>query len=241
MYQIDVASAAATLPTPNPAGTPGYFTDGNLLTGVEPTIVPADFMNMLMMEIVNVITASGLTLSKTSYNQLLQALNTTFASKLQIQNNSLIYSNGGGAANAYTASYTPAVTTLVDGMILSFRAVANNTGAATFSPDGLTARPILGGAHSPLQGGELVTNGKVELMYHAGLTSWVLLGCTGGAAQVGSATQSQHAATYSQAQTLANNALTQAQTLINTATTQLQTQITSTAVPASQQYFIGQF
>ncbi|TCK36739.1 hypothetical protein B0G84_5752 [Paraburkholderia sp. BL8N3] len=74
MFQTDQSTAVATLPTPAAQGTPGYFTNGNPGAGVPPTILDADFMNMLMMEILNVITAAGLTPSKTSYNQLLAAI-----------------------------------------------------------------------------------------------------------------------------------------------------------------------
>lgn len=137
-----------------------------------------------------------------------------FATQAQVQNNNLVYVAGGGTANAHTATYTPAVTALTDGMVLEFKAANANTGAATFSPNGIAANPIVGGAHSALQGGEIAAGGMVELMYHAGLASWVLLGCTGGALQVGTATQSQHAVTLAQAQAI--------------------------GTPAMQQYFFGQ-
>lgn len=136
-----------------------------------------------------------------------------FATQVQVQNNSLAYAAGGGSANAYTATFTPAVTALTDGMVLEFQATAANTGASTFAPNGLAAKPIIGGAHSALQGGEITVGGKVELMYHLGLTSWVLLGCTGGALQVGAAVQSNQAVTLAQATAL---------------------------VPVMQQYYFGQ-
>lgn len=74
MFQTDQASAVLTLPAPVAAGTPGYFTNGNPVTGIAPTILDADFMNMVMMELTNVVTAAGLTPSKTVYNQLLTAI-----------------------------------------------------------------------------------------------------------------------------------------------------------------------
>ncbi|MQA39062.1 hypothetical protein [Rugamonas aquatica] len=116
----------------------------------------------------------------------------------QVQNNGLCYAVDAGAANAYAAAYSPAVTVLTDGMVLEFKAANANTGTATFSPDGLAVKAIIGGAHAPLQGGEIVAGGEVELMWHATLNSWVLLGCTGGALQVGAATQSRHAVSLSQ-------------------------------------------
>lgn len=130
-------------------------------------------------------------------------------SKAQVQSNGICYAVDTGAANAYAATYSPTVTTLTDGMVLEFKAANANTAAATFSPNGLTANTIVGGAHAALQGGEIVAGGMVELMWHATLNSWVLLGCTGGALQVGTATQSQHAVTLAQAQSMGTTALQQ--------------------------------
>ncbi len=125
------------------------------------------------------------------------------ASQDQVQSNVLRYASDTGAANAYAATFTPAITKLVDGMVLEFQANNANTGASTFAPNGLSAKPIIGSAHSALQGGEIVAAGKVELMYHSGLSSWVLLASTGGAVQVGTGTQSNHAVTLAQATALA--------------------------------------
>lgn len=78
MFQIDVASAAASLPAPAPAGTPGFFTEGNPATGVAPTVVSGDFLNMVMMELLNVVLGAGLAPSKTDHGQLLEALRAMF-------------------------------------------------------------------------------------------------------------------------------------------------------------------
>jgi hypothetical protein len=73
MFKIDQPTAAAALPTPAASGTQGYFTNGT--PGVTPaTVVDADFMNMIMMELTNVVVAGGQTPSKTAYNQLLLAI-----------------------------------------------------------------------------------------------------------------------------------------------------------------------
>jgi hypothetical protein len=49
----------------------------------------------------------------------------------------------GGSADAITATYSPAVAALTDGLTLQFRAsAANATTTPTFSPNGLTAHPI---------------------------------------------------------------------------------------------------
>lgn len=79
MFKVDDVTAATTLPTPAAPGTQGFFTDGSPGTGVPATILRADFMNMVMMELINVVTAAGLTPSKTAYDQLLTAINSLAA------------------------------------------------------------------------------------------------------------------------------------------------------------------
>jgi hypothetical protein len=79
MFQTDQPTAANTLPTPATAGTQGFFTNGNPASGVAATIVDADWLNMVQQELINIITAVGLTPSKTTYNQVLQAIRTISA------------------------------------------------------------------------------------------------------------------------------------------------------------------
>lgn len=74
MFQIDNSTAVAAIPAPTPAGSAGYFTDGNPTTGVSATILPAEFMNMLMMENMNILAAAGIAPAKGQYNQLALAI-----------------------------------------------------------------------------------------------------------------------------------------------------------------------
>lgn len=68
---------------------------------------------------------------------------TDYAAAGQIQDGGLIWVVAGGTADVITATYSPALTALVDGMELSFRAsAANATTTPTFSPNGLTAHTI---------------------------------------------------------------------------------------------------
>jgi hypothetical protein len=110
-----------------------------------------------------------------------------------------------GAANAYTATNTPALTALPStGYVQRVNIAHANTGASTYAPDGLTAKPIYGLGLQPLQGGELPV-GVVVLMYlvQAGVNSgngaWIIIESLGGASQVAPATQSQHAVQMAQA------------------------------------------
>lgn len=104
-----------------------------------------------------------------------------------------------GAANACVVNFTPAVPTLIDGMVLWFKAAAANTGATTINVNGLGVKPVVGGANSALQGGEIVANGKCMVVYSASLSSFILIECTGAAIQVAPATQSQHSMQLGQA------------------------------------------
>ncbi|MTD32424.1 hypothetical protein [Paludibacterium denitrificans] len=162
----------------------------------------------------------------------------------QQQSNALTYGTDTGAANVYQVTYAPAITALKNGMVLEFEAKTANTGASTFSPNGLAAKPIIGGAHSALQGGEIVAGGKVEVMWHSALGSWALLGCTGGAMQVQAATQSQHAVALGQMQARTGSAggLMYRNLLINAAGNVFQRPYTSgTATTSAGQYAIDKW
>lgn len=92
-----------------------------------------------------------------------------------------------GSANVYQVAFTPAVTSVVDGLRLRFRAKTANSGASTFSPNSLSAAPIWSKKHGALTGGEIIANGEVEVVWNAALNTtgaWVLLENTGGADQL---------------------------------------------------------
>ena len=72
MQRIDTADAAAALPTPGAAGTPGYFTGGDPATNTPATTIAADFLNMIQEELVSIATADGgAALDKTNHGQVL--------------------------------------------------------------------------------------------------------------------------------------------------------------------------
>lgn len=107
----------------------------------------------------------------------------------------LSYAVDTGAANAYVATYLPAITSLKDGMVLRFKAVNANTGASTLAVNGLTGYPILGGANAALQGGEIVAGGYCTVQWSASLLSFILQENAGGARQIVDATKQKHALT----------------------------------------------
>jgi hypothetical protein len=77
MYQIDNPSAVVTQPASTAAGTAGFFTDGNPAAGVPATIVPAEWLNAVQEEMVNVLAAAGIAQSKSAFNQLAAAIRAT--------------------------------------------------------------------------------------------------------------------------------------------------------------------
>ena len=197
MYQIDIATASPTQPPSTAAGTAGFFTDGNPGTGVPATIVPAEFLNMLMLEVVNAVKGAGLSLNKGTFNQLQQAMKRyTMSSPVLVDT--------GSAANVYSAvNASPLVLAdLVTGLMQRVQITNANTGAATYSPDGVAAKPIYGLALQALQGGELVAGSVATMVYSATANgnsgAWILLHCPGGALQVGVATASRHALSQAQ-------------------------------------------
>lgn len=78
MHRIDNSTAAAVLPTPSAAGTPGYWTAGNPVSGTPATVISPDWMNAVQEELTTVITAGGVVPSKTNNTQLLTALGSIF-------------------------------------------------------------------------------------------------------------------------------------------------------------------
>ena len=112
-----------------------------------------------------------------------------------------------GSANAFVATYIPAITGLVDGLLVRFKANFANTATATLNANGLGATPIVGGNHAVLQGGEIGVNAEVTVQYNSsiGAGSWVITAIAGGATQVSAATQSQHAVQLTQLQSLITN------------------------------------
>jgi len=83
----------------------------------------------------------------------------------------------GGTVNAITGTYSPAIDTLIDGLILGFRATgANTTTAPTFSPNGLTAHPITQYGGAALVPGSIPAAAWEGLIrYNLANTRWELL------------------------------------------------------------------
>lgn len=93
-----------------------------------------------------------------------------------VQNTYVTYGvNAGGTSDDLTANFTPDVT-LTNGTTVLVRALsANTTTTPTFSPDSLTAKPIVKGNNLALVAGDIAGAGHwLELTYDSLLDKWVL-------------------------------------------------------------------
>jgi hypothetical protein len=95
----------------------------------------------------------------------------------QVQDGKINWVDGGGTADAITATYSPAITTLVDGQLCFVRATAANaTTTPTFAPNGLTARTIVKTGGQALVAGDIAGDGhELILRYDLTNTRWELL------------------------------------------------------------------
>lgn len=84
---------------------------------------------------------------------------------------------GGGTADAITATYSPAITALSDGMVCAFRASgANTTATPNFSPNGLTAHTIVKTGGTALLAGDIPRAlYECVVRYNLANTRWELL------------------------------------------------------------------
>jgi hypothetical protein len=94
-----------------------------------------------------------------------------------LQDGTYTWETGGGTADAITATYSPALTTLVDGQMCFVRAkAANGTTTPTFSPNGITAHTITKDGGSALSPGDISGAGhELILRYNLANTRWELL------------------------------------------------------------------
>lgn len=148
------------------------FKDGNQSLGIPPTDFNAEWCNQIQEEIANAIEAAGVALSAGNRSQLIDAL-----IKKGLQQGYFNTATAGGTSNAITATFTPAITTLINGMCVRVRAVsANTTTTPTFKADSTVAKTIVKGSNEPLLAGDISGSGHwLELQYDSTLDKWVLL------------------------------------------------------------------
>ena len=85
----------------------------------------------------------------------------------------------GGSANAITITSASTYQALEDGLVVSFKAGAANTGATTLNLDGLGAKAVRRRGDAALEAGDIAANGRYLVVYDAAYNSsngaWVLM------------------------------------------------------------------
>ncbi|WP_336347023.1 phage tail protein [Pseudomonas monsensis] len=160
----------------------GKFVDENPVAGTPGSLIPAVWGNSVTEELLGVIKGAGLTPDEVELGQLFLAVR-------KISQTGLVdYAMDTGTANAYRATYAPVVPSLVDGLVLRFKALNTNTGASTFSANGLAAKPIVGVDHNAVQEGEITAAGDVWVQWNSSIAggAWVMIASTGMIKQTGS-------------------------------------------------------
>lgn len=93
----------------------------------------------------------------------------------------------GGAADAYTGTYTPAVV-LTDGQVVSLDiANANATATPTFNASGTGVKTIVNTCGGIVMPGQIAAGGRYLFQYDSGADKWVLLNpslCVGASASI---------------------------------------------------------
>lgn len=164
------ASGAAGIP-PAPPALPsiGYPQTANPGLGVPATKPGAYWYHMVTEELSAVVEAAGLTPDPLALNQLSMAM----------QAAGYRASAAGGTADALTGTFTPAVATLTNGMVLYVRAgSANATATPTFTPNGgvIAAKTVVKGNNIALVAGDISGAGHwLAAQYDATLDKFVLL------------------------------------------------------------------
>jgi len=79
MYKIDHNTAVASKPANTAPGTQGYFTEGDVGTGLPATVVTKDFLNGIQDELSNIVSSAGLVNDKADSTQVLQAMTSLFS------------------------------------------------------------------------------------------------------------------------------------------------------------------
>lgn len=161
MHRIDNGTAAAVLPTPAAAGTPGYWTAGDPVSGTPATVMDQDFFNSVQEELIAVAVAGGLTPAKATRTQVRDAIKAL--GQLQAGN----YAVDTGTANALVVTLAPvpaSLAALAGAPIRVKKSAAANTGAVTINVNGLGAVAITHADGSAVYASELPANGYFELV-----------------------------------------------------------------------------
>lgn len=159
-----------------------------------PTEIGPDFMNAVMLELANIVTLNGGVLDKDDNTQVYEHINAMIVASISALGNLVTVSNlqkaahnftvAGGAADAITGVYAPAIITDTAGRIpevtLAFKALAANTLTTTTFDAGTGAFGFIKGATAAIASGDIPGAGAIMWVRgRRGATAaddrWVLL------------------------------------------------------------------
>ncbi len=106
-------------------------------------------------------------------------VNTDAVNIATFQSNYTNYGAGAFATGTYTVALIPATTVYWDGMIVSFKAGAVNTGATSLAVNLLAAQAIVKAGGQALVAGDIQANQMVTVVYNLGSTRFEIIGSVG--------------------------------------------------------------
>jgi len=110
-----------------------------------------------------------------------------------VQQSNLTFAHDTGSANTYAASYQPPISSLIDGMRLTFKAREPNTGKSVFSVRRGESHALFSQAKKELEGGEITAGGFITVEWDSAAQVWLMCGNSGGALPVSDAVKPGHA------------------------------------------------
>lgn len=175
-----------------------YNADSQRPIGNQPGVARSKLVNKVLRQTSLIASAIAQYFANRQSNDITDSLSAATLAEYMLnaiggdtQKNSFNSAIAAGTADAITASYTPAVIALTNGLSLFVRATAANTSTTpTFTPNSgtVTAKAIVKGASQALVAGDIAGAGHwLELQYDSTLDRWVLQNPATGTATVTSA------------------------------------------------------
>ncbi|WP_019209691.1 hypothetical protein [Yersinia massiliensis] len=137
------------------ADSNGEFTDGNVAGGVPPTILPAEWLNTIQRELINILAAADIEPDSDQFDQVATAVSKliTDGGFLKTVNNLVEIKNAGAVALATTlanlglsdVAHLPQLTGVVGTSRNAKMSVTAASATATFTADELIVQTALGG------------------------------------------------------------------------------------------------
>jgi len=157
----------------------GLFHDGNPSTGELGTIVPASWLNSIQAELLSVLAAGNIAPDQNKQTQVTEAIKKMVVAATA--------TNTTGSPNAITATFTPAISTLTNGLRVLVRAIGpNSITSPTLKTDGAVAKAITKAGGYSLAPGDIVGSGHwLDLVFDSALDRWELQNPNDGVKEVG--------------------------------------------------------